>query len=252
MPRPANRQEARDREFRAWRMRVRGFTEQRIADELGVSQPAVHLMLERAEKAQLGEMVGEALPIKRRQTAQLEYLQEEAMLAWERSKLNAETERTVEKSIAPKRTELEPQPQGGALVRTRRGPLEDFDPECEGAYLDDEGEGVEPEERARVIAQNAIEKALAHLDAEGGPVLVERTTTSISVCQSGDPRHLDIARKAMADIRGIWGIDAPQKQQVGGDPDAPLRINVVFDETALFGADDDEEDDSPADDSGPS
>jgi predicted transcriptional regulator len=36
----------------------------------------------------------------------------------------------------------------------------------------------------------------------------------ISENQHGDPRYLDEARKAMADLRKLWGLDAPQKIDV--------------------------------------
>ena len=32
--------------------------------------------------------------------------------------------------------------------------------------------------------------------------------------QHGDPRYLDEARKALADLRKLWGLDAPQKVDV--------------------------------------
>ena len=34
--------------------------------------------------------------------------------------------------------------------------------------------------------------------------------------QHGDPRYLEAARKAMADLRKLWGVDAPQKLEVRG------------------------------------
>ena len=32
--------------------------------------------------------------------------------------------------------------------------------------------------------------------------------------QHGDPRFLDVGRKALADMRTLWGLDAPQKLDV--------------------------------------
>ena len=32
--------------------------------------------------------------------------------------------------------------------------------------------------------------------------------------QHGDPRYLDVARKALADLRRLWGLDAPTKLDV--------------------------------------
>ena len=41
------------------------------------------------------------------------------------------------------------------------------------------------------------------------------TVAEITVeSQHGDPRYLEVARKALADLRKLWGIDAPQKLDV--------------------------------------
>jgi predicted transcriptional regulator len=45
----------------------------------------------------------------------------------------------------------------------------------------------------------------------GGDALVAEVTTEN---QSGDPRYLAEARKAMADLRKVWGLDAPQKMDL--------------------------------------
>lgn len=226
MPRPSNAQEARAREAEAWRLRLRGYTARGIAEKMGVSHQAVLKMLERQEKALKEELVTEALPVKLLQTAQLQQIQQEAIEAWDRSKEDAQTERIVEKAIAPKRIEMESQPQGGALVRQRRGDLpDDFDPEGEGNYLDGDGEEIDAEERARRIAERAVEAARGEDPDDLGPMLIERTTTSITIGQAGDPRFLQTAMKAMEDIRKIWGLDAPVKQEISGGLDV-----VVTDE----------------------
>jgi len=55
----------------------------------------------------------------------------------------------------------------------------------------------------------------------------EQITTHISD-QDGDPRFLDQARAALADARKIWGFEAPQRHQHGGDPDGPpVSLQVV-------------------------
>src|SRR5215470_3099423 len=47
---------------------------------------------------------------------------------------------------------------------------------------------------------------------EGGSARAGATVAEIVVeNQHGDPRYLDEARKAMADQRKLWGLDAPQK-----------------------------------------
>ncbi len=61
---------------------------------------------------------------------------------------------------------------------------------------------------------------------EGGATGSEQVTTHIED-QDGDPRFLDQARAALADIRKIWGIDAPQRHRHGGDEGAPpIRVEA--------------------------
>jgi len=49
----------------------------------------------------------------------------------------------------------------------------------------------------------------------------------------GDPRYLDTARKAMADLRRIWGLDAPQQVAVSpADPYAALTEAELLDRIA--------------------
>lgn len=62
------------------------------------------------------------------------------------------------------------------------------------------GEGVEPEEE--VIVQEARD-------------------------QTGDPVYLETAMKAMAEVKKIWGLDAPQKHELSGPGGTPLAIQVV-------------------------
>jgi hypothetical protein len=51
--------------------------------------------------------------------------------------------------------------------------------------------------------------------SEGGPGGVGATVAEIVVeNQHGDPRYLEEARKALADHRKLWGLDAPQRVDV--------------------------------------
>lgn len=89
----------REREAQAWKLRQRLWTEQRIADELGVHVSTVSRMLDRVERRLAEQLKNESLPIKARQTAQLQEIAAEAFAAWERSKLDAELERTVSEEV---------------------------------------------------------------------------------------------------------------------------------------------------------
>ncbi len=42
--------------------------------------------------------------------------------------------------------------------------------------------------------------------------------------QTGDPRLLQQAREALADVRAIWGLDAPRKSEVTGKDGGPIQV----------------------------
>lgn len=62
-------------------------------------------------------------------------------------------------------------------------------------------------ERSKQDAESTTEKESA------GVVEITRTTKG----QSGDSRHLDVATKALQDIRKIWGADAPIEMRFHGE-----------------------------------
>lgn len=74
-----------NREREAWRLRLLGWTQDRIATHLGVAQPAICKALARTERRLAQQFAAEALEAKARQTAQLEALYESLMDEWERS-----------------------------------------------------------------------------------------------------------------------------------------------------------------------
>jgi hypothetical protein len=47
--------------------------------------------------------------------------------------------------------------------------------------------------------------------------------------QDGDPRYLDQARQALADIRKLWGADAARKLEVTGEDGEPVRMDISVD-----------------------
>src|SRR4051794_27429024 len=96
---PVPRQVTAEREARAWELRQRFRTERQIAAELGVDQSTVHKMLDRVERRLAEQLKEQALPLKAEQTAQLREVAAEAFAAWERSKLDAELERTVTEEV---------------------------------------------------------------------------------------------------------------------------------------------------------
>jgi len=73
-------------EEQAWDLRRKGWTIERVAQELGRPRRTVASMLERVELRALARMDRGVALVKIRQTAQLEHVYEEALGAWERSK----------------------------------------------------------------------------------------------------------------------------------------------------------------------
>jgi predicted transcriptional regulator len=137
----------RTRELRALELATLGWSQHRIAADLGVSQAAVSKILKRIELRLLRELTETVQRQKARQTLRLDHLFAEAMAAWEQSKTDS-TRRRQRKTQA--------------------------------------GAGGPSATVAEIVTEN----------------------------QHGDPRYLDEARRALADHRKIWGLDAAQKVDV--------------------------------------
>ena len=226
------RQKTLDRHAEWWEMRRQGFTIYTIAAKFGVTPAAVSLAMTAMEQKLYKVLAEQVAPMKASQTAQLEANLERSLLEWFKSQQNAETERVVEKTLAASSEERDPGPMGGELKRRRKQPLEAgvsvedprsnenwevVDPESIPGYLYNEetDEETTPEEKAKVMMAFLAEKLKA--EREGGPQmagLLERTLTTTSQGQCGDPRYLAEIRACLADIRKIWGLDAPQKAEV--------------------------------------
>ncbi len=160
------REITRERECRAWELRQKGWTQQRIANELGITQQAVQAILKRLDMrflAKADELIAEQ---KAAQTSQLQYIADEAMQAWERSKLDAVTQVTVSGR----------------------------------AHVTKDGDMVDMPDEIKITRQG----------------------------QSGDPRLLDQARGALADIRKVWGIDAPEKKDITSNG---KTLRIVIDDS---------------------
>lgn len=151
---------SRQREREAARLRWQGWTQQRIADQLGVTQQAVDVMLQRIERRLAEEFKEQAAEIKARQTAQLEQVVDETLTQWRRSYEDAVTEVTVKGKT-----------EGGK--------------------------------------------------ADSMKAQVTRTV----VGQSGNPGLIGQARGAMADIREIWGLNAPKRNEHSGPDGGPIEFS---------------------------
>ncbi|WP_394794855.1 hypothetical protein [Armatimonas sp.] len=206
-----------------------------------MSPSSVHEALERALAKRKLLTDEQMIAQKHEHTMMLEHKLEEAVDAWERSKRNTETERIVEKTLGKPIEGEEFQPHGGSLKRTKRGPInppsvlaEDAEPgnwdivdfESIPGYFYDEKTGEEtlPEERAGIMATWIMEQMKAGRDPAAVQMILERTVTTTTAGRSGDPRYLAEFRACLAEIRKIWGTDAPVKQEFTGKDGAPISV----------------------------
>ncbi|MFN3652632.1 MAG: helix-turn-helix domain-containing protein [Armatimonadota bacterium] len=131
MAKPLNAQQREELERRAWALRVKGWSQPRIAAELDVDTSTVCRMLQRINTRLAKEFEKTAAQIKAEQTAQLDYVYEQALEQWDRSCQPAECVRIVKKRIereerdSDEDEELEPEEPGDEYlveyVRETRG-----------------------------------------------------------------------------------------------------------------------------------
>jgi len=76
----------REREMRAWELRQKLWTQERIALELGITQAGVSKMLLRLNKRYLEQITEQIDAYKAEQVAQLSHIADEAMQSWQQSK----------------------------------------------------------------------------------------------------------------------------------------------------------------------
>ena len=89
----------RARELRVLERSVQGWSQRRIADEEGITQPAVSKILARAEDRLLRDLTAVVAQQKARQTLRLEHLYRESLQAWDESKGDAT--RRVQRKMQP-------------------------------------------------------------------------------------------------------------------------------------------------------
>lgn len=80
-----HKQKTQEISEQAWRLRVQGWTQTRIADHLRVSQPRISLLLQKKEKELHAEFVQQAEEIKARQTERLDHLYDRLTTQFEES-----------------------------------------------------------------------------------------------------------------------------------------------------------------------
>lgn len=131
---------ARQREDAAWELRQKGWTQQKIADELGITQTGVYRALRRAEARVLKRMGDRIAGIKATQHAQLEHVIMEAMSAWERSKADVKTIKVTKDGDGGKiEKTLRTTPGNPQFLSEARGAMADVR-KLWNIGMDDEGE----------------------------------------------------------------------------------------------------------------
>ncbi len=144
-----NKEQQKERDKLMWAYRMKGWTHEMIADELGLERSTVTKALGRLSLAASKELTGTLIEEKYAQLAQLRHTVAEAMEAWERSK-------QVDKTMTTQ-------------------------------------------------SDQATDSKGATKTLPGGKVTVKIQEVD------GDPRYLDVANRARADIRKLLGLDAPTK-----------------------------------------
>jgi predicted transcriptional regulator len=112
---PIKRELVRLREEIAWTLRTAGYAQIRIGQALGVSQPAVSKILRRVERRALARMEADVRVVKAKQSAQLEYILDQALRAWKNS------QDRIEERIGTT-ADLTSREKASRTTSTRRGP----------------------------------------------------------------------------------------------------------------------------------
>lgn len=86
----ANREVILQNEARAFQLRKMGWTQNRIADEIGMTQQGVAKALKRITARFYKDFMSDVKAIKEEQVAQLEHIAGESMQAWSKSKVGSE------------------------------------------------------------------------------------------------------------------------------------------------------------------
>lgn len=215
MARTYNKQQREAMAGSIWELRRTGLSMGTIAKRLGCSPDTVHNLLKWKAAEVAAETRAIVEEIKAEQTARLDYVIEEALESWRKSKRPATTEKIVEKrmGVAGKSETLEPQGRGGALKRTRREYGEPFRDDEDDPYGEDVPAGTY---LAMEEDEDAIEEDKPVAKAERDPFLpvMERTETKTVTVKTGNTAYLAAAMAAMEAQRRIWGLDAPKDDKL--------------------------------------
>jgi hypothetical protein len=212
----SNAEQLQAQSIKAWELRQAGKSFREIADELGCAVGWAFRLTGKARAALYDTLADELLDEKKRATAALDLVIEEAIQEWERSRDNIESDRTVVKETA-----VDADGKRVSLTASEASEITDilkgFDPESAPGLFDAEDSA----ERAQIVANHTadhLQKRLRDLRKEKDGSIAARITetarTQTTEGRLGDPRYLKLIVEAEAAKRAIWGIDAPKKQDV--------------------------------------
>lgn len=172
--------------MRVWELRISKFKSYRwIAEELGLKIPAVQSLMQRAFKKHLSKFDSQLQSYKMQQLGMLEFMAQEAIEAWEKSK-----QPQVITTTTQHLSNNDDDNQGGRSKKSRREPVIDVEP--------------------RMTASGEMVYMPVPNYAEKTNMRISDQTVQTKIAQlPGDPRYLDTARSIMADIRKLLGLDAP-------------------------------------------
>jgi hypothetical protein len=172
--------------MRIWDLRISKFKSYRsIAEELGLTIPAVQVLMKRAFSTHLSKFDSHIQSYKMQQLGMLEYMAQEAIEAWEKSK----------------------QPQ---VMTTTTQHFSEDEPETDGRRKKGHSASVIDVEPRMTIGGEMVFMPLADYGDKPTKMRISDQTVQTKVAQApGDPRYLESARAAMADIRKLLGLDAP-------------------------------------------
>lgn len=102
MPGNVSKEVTRERERRAWELRQACWTQERIAGDLGVDRSTISKMLARIDRRLLKQVEAAVFAMKVAEDARLEFIIDEAMQAWQRSKSPAVAKRVTKTKAGEK------------------------------------------------------------------------------------------------------------------------------------------------------
>lgn len=166
-----NKGQQQVREWSAWKLKGMGFTDQQIADQMGLDRTTVSKMLARVRARALPELREEAVQHKLQVSEQLQYMIAEALSAWRASK------QPVKQAQSTKRRAPNPAPgsTSGPLLEMGQVDTVSTQDRADGnvAYLDAAGRAMDRLTRLWGL-EGPVAVAMQVAGPGGGPIPVRQ------------------------------------------------------------------------------